>query len=153
MHRLSRTLLTSALAAILLAAALAAPTHAAPPAGFALRDGDRVVFFGDSITEQKLYTKYVEQYVYSHYPDLKVTFVNSGWGGDQVSRNECDACHGVGALARIQRDVIEHRPTVVTLLFVTGRVNAVTAVLRGAMALEGDWNLLIVFQRLFPSPQ
>lgn len=36
---------------------------------------------------------------------------------------------------------------------VTGKVNAVTAVLRGAMGLEGDWNLLIVFQRLFPSPQ
>lgn len=34
----------------------------------------------------------------------------------------------------------------------TGRANAVTAVLRGAMTLEGDWNLLVVFQRLFPSP-
>ena len=33
-----------------------------------------------------------------------------------------------------------------------GRANAVTAVLRGAMTLEGDWNLLVVFQRLFPSP-
>ena len=34
----------------------------------------------------------------------------------------------------------------------TGEANAVTAVLRGEMALEGDWNLLVVFQRLFPSP-
>jgi putative sterol carrier protein len=35
---------------------------------------------------------------------------------------------------------------------VTGKANAVTAMLRGEMSLEGDWNLLIVFQRLFPSP-
>jgi putative sterol carrier protein len=34
----------------------------------------------------------------------------------------------------------------------TGEANAVAALLRGAMALEGDWNLLLVFQRLFPSP-
>jgi len=34
----------------------------------------------------------------------------------------------------------------------TGEANAVTAVLRGEAALEGDWNLVIVFQRLFPSP-
>jgi putative sterol carrier protein len=34
----------------------------------------------------------------------------------------------------------------------TGEANAVTAVLRGEASLEGDWNLVIVFQRLFPSP-
>ena len=28
-------------------------------AGFALHDGDRVVFLGDSITEQRLYTTYL----------------------------------------------------------------------------------------------
>jgi putative sterol carrier protein len=33
-----------------------------------------------------------------------------------------------------------------------GKANAVTAVLRGEMKLEGDWNLLIVFQRLFSTP-
>lgn len=35
---------------------------------------------------------------------------------------------------------------------VTGKANAVTAMLRGEMSVQGDWNLLIVFQRLFPSP-
>lgn len=34
----------------------------------------------------------------------------------------------------------------------SGKANAVTAVLRGELKLEGDWNLLVVFQRLFPSP-
>lgn len=84
---------------------------------FALRDGDRVLFYGDSITEQRLYTTYVEHYVLTRYPERRVTFINTGWGGDQVTRNECVPCHGVGGLARIQRDVIDHQPTVVTLLF------------------------------------
>jgi lysophospholipase L1-like esterase len=84
---------------------------------FALKDGDRVVFFGDSITEQRLYTTYVEHYVITHYPDRRVTFINTGWGGDRVTRNDCKPCAGVGGLPRIKRDVIDHRPTVVTLLF------------------------------------
>lgn len=35
----------------------------APPAGFDLHDGDRVVFYGDSITDQRLYTTFIETYV------------------------------------------------------------------------------------------
>ena len=84
---------------------------------FALKDRDRVVFYGDSITEQRLYTTYVEHYVLTHYPDRRVTFINTGWGGDKVSSNDCKPCAGVGGLARIKRDVIDHRPSVVTLLF------------------------------------
>jgi putative sterol carrier protein len=34
----------------------------------------------------------------------------------------------------------------------SGEANAVAALLRGAISLEGDWNVLLVFQRLFPSP-
>jgi putative sterol carrier protein len=33
-----------------------------------------------------------------------------------------------------------------------GRINAVTAILRGELAVEGDLGLLMSFQRLFPSP-
>jgi putative sterol carrier protein len=33
-----------------------------------------------------------------------------------------------------------------------GRVNATAAVLRGAVTLEGDWELLVLLQRLFPGP-
>jgi putative sterol carrier protein len=33
-----------------------------------------------------------------------------------------------------------------------GETNAMAATLRGAMTIEGDWELLVVFQRLFPSP-
>jgi putative sterol carrier protein len=35
---------------------------------------------------------------------------------------------------------------------VRGRENAVASVLRGALDVEGDWALLLLFQRLFPGP-
>jgi hypothetical protein len=49
---------------------------------FFIRDGDRVVFLGDSITEQRLYTTYIEAYALTRHPDWKLTFRNVGWGGD-----------------------------------------------------------------------
>ena len=33
-----------------------------------------------------------------------------------------------------------------------GKLNAVAAVLRGDLAVDGDWRLLVRLQRLFPSP-
>jgi putative sterol carrier protein len=35
---------------------------------------------------------------------------------------------------------------------VRGDTNAMAALLRGAVSVDGDWNLLVLFQRLFPSP-
>jgi putative sterol carrier protein len=35
---------------------------------------------------------------------------------------------------------------------VTGRMNGVAAVLRGDIAVEGDWRLLVAIQRLFTGP-
>jgi putative sterol carrier protein len=35
----------------------------------------------------------------------------------------------------------------------SGRLNAVAAVLRGDLQVEGDWRLLVRMQRLFPSPR
>src|SRR5690242_8525591 len=51
-------------------------------AEFKIRDGDRVVFLGDSITEQRLYTTYIEAYALTRHPNWKLTFRNVGWGGD-----------------------------------------------------------------------
>jgi lysophospholipase L1-like esterase len=51
-------------------------------ADFLIHDGDRVVFLGDSITEQRLYTTYIEGYALSRHPDWKLSFRNVGWGGD-----------------------------------------------------------------------
>src|SRR6266568_2802061 len=51
-------------------------------AEFFIRDGDRVVFLGDSITEQRLYTTYIEAYALTRYPHWQLRFRNVGWGGD-----------------------------------------------------------------------
>ena len=51
-------------------------------ADFQIRDGDRVVFLGDSITEQRLYTTYIEAYALTRHPKWKLSFRNVGWGGD-----------------------------------------------------------------------
>src|SRR3954462_1441686 len=49
---------------------------------FLIHDGDRVVFLGDSITEQRLYTTYIEGYTLARHPDWKLIFRNVGRGGD-----------------------------------------------------------------------
>ena len=36
---------------------------------------------------------------------------------------------------------------------VAGRMNAVAAVLRGDLEVEGDWRLIVRMQRLFPGPR
>ena len=51
---------------------------------FQLKDGDTVVFYGDSITDQRMYTVLAETYAVTRYPDRKINFVHSGWGGDRV---------------------------------------------------------------------
>ena len=78
---------------------------------FYLKNGDRVVFYGDSITDQRLYTVLTETYVVTRYPELNVEFVHSGWGGDKVSGG------GGGPIdLRLQRDVIAYKPTVMTIM-------------------------------------
>src|SRR5438105_8079158 len=49
---------------------------------FLIHVGDRVVFLGDSITEQRLYTTYIEAYALTRHPNWNLTFRNVGWGGD-----------------------------------------------------------------------
>ena len=49
-------------------------------ADFALRDGDTVVFLGDSITAARTYGKIVENYTLLRFPDRKVHFLNAGLG-------------------------------------------------------------------------
>jgi lysophospholipase L1-like esterase len=102
-HRWSLCLL------LVLLAGLAAPAPA--QSGFYLRDGDRVVFYGDSITDQRLYTTFVEDYVVTRFPRWKVGFIHSGWGGDRVTGG------GGGPIdLRLERDVIVYKPTVMTIM-------------------------------------
>lgn len=79
-------------------------------APFFLKDGDRVVFYGDSITDQRMYTTYIESYCITRFPKKNFTFIHSGWGGDRVTGG------GGGPVdRRLKRDVIAYKPTVVTI--------------------------------------
>jgi lysophospholipase L1-like esterase len=86
--------------------------HAQAPADdFSLHDGDTVVFYGDSITEQQRYTRDVETFVLTRFPDRHIKFVNAGWNGDRVSGGE-----GGSIETRLRRDVFPYEPTVVTVM-------------------------------------
>jgi lysophospholipase L1-like esterase len=100
---------------------------------FFIKDGDRVVFLGDSITEQRLYTTYIEAYALTRHPDWKLWFRNVGWGGDTSwlrQRAHPDEKQLFAADAADQqkmvedsvgrgltRDVLPLKPTVVTIKF------------------------------------
>jgi len=78
---------------------------------FALKDGDRVVFYGDSITDQRLYTTFAETFIVTRFPKLNVSFVHSGWGGDRVTGG------GGGPVdLRLRRNVFAYKPTVMTIM-------------------------------------
>lgn len=78
---------------------------------FFLRAGDRVVFYGDSITEQQVYTSFVEALVRTRYPGLHVTFHGRGWAGDAAWGGG-----GGSSEQRVSRDVKPLDPTVITVL-------------------------------------
>src|SRR5512138_1266176 len=76
-----------------------------------LKSGDRVVFYGDSITDQRLYTTFVESYTVTRFPNLNIAFIHSGWGGDRVTGG------GGGPIdVRLKRDVLAYKPTVMTIM-------------------------------------
>ena len=58
------------------------PRKAAP--AFELRDGDRVVFLGNSFFERARQHGYLETSLALRWPGRKVTFRNLGWDGDTV---------------------------------------------------------------------
>lgn len=92
----------------ILCAALLASAQDGP---FYLHPNDRVVFYGDSITQQGLYTGFIETYVLTRFPGLNVRFVNSGWSGDWVVGG------GGGKIdERLARDVIAEKVTVATFM-------------------------------------
>jgi lysophospholipase L1-like esterase len=96
---------------LLSAVTLLANVAPAQEASFYLHDGDRIVFYGDSITDQRNYTMAIETYVLTRYPNLHLQFTNSGWGGDRVSGGA-----GGNIDLRLKRDVTAYNPTVVTIM-------------------------------------
>lgn len=104
------TRLASRLFASLILTLFAAGASAAdfPPVvkSLELNDGDCIVFLGDSITHQCLYTQYVEDFFYTRFPSKRIVFHNAGVGGAQAW----------DAQQRIDRDVLSYKPKYVTIL-------------------------------------
>ena len=74
---------------------------------FFFKDGDRVVMMGDSITEQHLYSNYVEMWTVTRFPAWNLTFRNVGIGGDRST----------GGNSRFKRDTVGYHPTALTVDF------------------------------------
>ncbi len=110
-----RTVRFIATASILGCCALSAATApAATPVGqkqFFLKAGDRVCFYGDSITEQRYYGVDVETYATTRFPNLHIMYVNSGVGGDKVGGGWAGPIN-----VRLKRDVYPFKPNVVTIM-------------------------------------
>ena len=90
-------------------AALALLAAASPctAAEFFLKDRDKVVMMGDSITAQHMYSSYVEAWALTRFPAWELRFFNVGIGGDGAP----------GGKNRFKRDVLSCAATALTVDF------------------------------------
>jgi lysophospholipase L1-like esterase len=87
---------------------VAAPLAAADDhKDFFFRKGDRIVFLGDSITEQYQYSSDIELYLTTRFPGGDMTFINAGIGGDTAT----------GGARRFAEHVLAEKPTALTIDF------------------------------------
>jgi lysophospholipase L1-like esterase len=90
--------------------AVAAVTFIGCPAAgaeLALQKGDFVAVVGDSITEQKQYSVFIEDYLLMARPADSLRAAQFGWGGETA--------HGFAG--RMENDMLRFHPTVVTTCF------------------------------------
>jgi lysophospholipase L1-like esterase len=89
----------------------ARPAASMPTTGGAaklvLKKGDLVAIAGDSITEQRLYSRIIEDYLVACRPDLDLSCIQLGWSGEKAT----------GFLGRIDRDCLEFKPNVLTTCY------------------------------------
>lgn len=85
----------------------AMPARSAEPAKCVLKKGDRLVVVGDSITEQKVYSRYIEDYLTACRPDLDIWCLQLGWGGETAG----------GFVGRMEQDLLSFKPNVVTTCY------------------------------------
>ncbi|MFM1768658.1 MAG: hypothetical protein RJA22_1187 [Verrucomicrobiota bacterium] len=83
------------------------PLKAPRPGKLLLEKGDRLAICGDSITEQKMYSRAMETYLTVCVPELEVTVRQYGWGGETAP----------GFLARITNDCLRFKPTIATTCY------------------------------------
>ena len=83
------------------------PLKAPAPGAPLLQKGDRLAICGDSITEQRMYSRIIEDYLTACTPDMKVSVRQFGWGGERVD----------GFLKRMTNDCLRFRPTIATTCY------------------------------------
>lgn len=83
------------------------PWRAPAPSGLVLKKGDRLAICGDSITEQKMYSRIIETYLTVCQPELEISVRQYGWSGETA----------VGFLARMTNDVLRFHPTIATTCY------------------------------------
>ncbi|MEI9865971.1 MAG: SGNH/GDSL hydrolase family protein [Limisphaerales bacterium] len=83
------------------------PLKAPAPDGLLLQPGDRLAIIGDSITEQKMYSRIIETYLTVCVPQLKITARQFGWSGETAE----------GFLHRMTNDCLRFQPTIATLCY------------------------------------
>lgn len=83
------------------------PRKAPSADGLLLRKGDRLAICGDSITEQKMYSRIMETYLTVCVPQLDIKVRQYGWSGEKTD----------GFLRRMERDCLTFKPTVATLAY------------------------------------
>jgi lysophospholipase L1-like esterase len=103
-HRLRSFVILSSI--LIVSATAYSQDLAKPVSKVTLADGDSIVFLGDSITHQCLYTQYVEDFLYTRFPTKRFKIHNAGVGGARAW----------DALARFDADVAAYKPKYVTIL-------------------------------------
>jgi lysophospholipase L1-like esterase len=107
-HSMKTRFKVSHKAMLLLLALLVAPmTVFAADSALVLKQGDRLAVVGDSITQQKLYSKYIETYLTACAPQLEITAIQLGWGGEAAG----------GFAGRMDNDLVPWKPNVITLCY------------------------------------
>lgn len=104
---LKRAAISGCIVSVMLATQIVAADDAEAEGGYALKDGDTVVFLGDSITAARTYGKIVEDYTLLRFPERRIRFINAGHGGDTAT----------GGLERLQRDVFDRGATVLIVAY------------------------------------
>lgn len=87
--------------------AAAAVAEEAKPTTSPFRDGETVVFWGDSITQQAKWIRFLTDFYHTRYPDRKITYRNAGIAGNSFG----------GGIKEIDRDVVPWKPTTVFTMF------------------------------------
>ncbi len=83
------------------------PRKSPEPGPLVLQQGDRLAICGDSITEQKMYSRIIETYLTACVPELGVTVRQYGWSGETAQ----------GFLGRMDQDCLTFEPTIATLAY------------------------------------